>query len=163
MLTLNRFIITLLAIGLLSACGWQLRGQVSLPPALRILTVSFESVGYDSQNAIKQALLRNGVTMAADAEHSLIIHSDQASKRTLAVTSSAKASEYELKQTLTFSLKTSEGAVVIDKAKVETYQTLLYDPEAEIGKALEEENLRKDMKNSNAYKLLLRIKGLAQP
>lgn len=143
-----------------SACGWQLRGQVDIPAALRILDVNVSTVDLDSKNAIKQSLLSNGVTISQDGQYTLKIIKETSGKRTLAVTSNAKASEYELIQTLEFQLLNAEQQAVSEILTVTTYQTLLYDADAEIGKAQEEQNLRFDMKLSNAYKMLLRLKSV---
>ena len=149
-----------LMITITSACGWQLRGQVDIPAALRILDVNVSTVDLDSKNAIKQSLLSNGVTISQDGQYTLNIIKETSGKRTLAVTSNAKASEYELIQTLEFQLLNAEQQAVSEILTVTTYQTLLYDADAEIGKAQEEQNLRFDMKLSNAYKMLLRLKSV---
>lgn len=145
---------------LLTACGWHLRGQVDVPVAFRILNLDVSKVDFISQNAIKQSMLSNGITLADDAPFTLVVLDEAATRRALAVTSNAKASEYELSQSLTFVLQNSEGQVVSDELEVVSYQTLQYDAEAEIGKAQEEQNLRVDMKQANAYKMLLRLKAV---
>ena len=146
---------------LLSACGWHLRGQVNLPVSLRILDLNVSAVDFVSQNAIKQSLLSNSVTISEDAQYQLKVIKEIADKRTLAVTSNAKASEYELIQTLEFQVLDSNKEIISETLSVTTYQTLLYDADAEIGKAQEEQNLRLEMKQANAYKILLRLKSLS--
>ncbi len=155
-----KLIIIALVISITSACGWHLRGQVNLPISLRILDLNVSAVDFVSQNAIKQSLLSNGVTLSQDADFQLRVLKETTGKRTLAVTSNAKASEYELIQTLDFQLLDINKDAVSDVLSVTTYQTLLYDADAEIGKAQEEQNLRLDMKQSNAYKMLLRLKSI---
>lgn len=145
---------------MLSACGWQLRGQVNLPASLRILNLNVSSVDFISQNVIKQSLLGNGVTLSEEAPYSLNVIAETSGKRTLAVTSNAKASEYELIQTLKFQLFDEQGNAVTESLSVTTYQTLLYDANAEIGKAQEEQNLRQEMKQNNAHKMLMRLKNI---
>lgn len=155
-----KLLIIALMITVTSACGWHLRGQVDIPAALRILNLNVSSVDFVSQNAIKQSLLSNGVTISEDGQYTLNIIKETSGKRTLAVTSNAKASEYELTQTLEFQLLNTDQQAVSDVLTITTYQTLLYDADAEIGKAQEEQNLRLDMKQSNAYKMLLRLKNV---
>lgn len=145
---------------LLSACGWHLRGQVDLPLALRILDLNVTAADYTTQSALKQALLSNGVTLSAEADYQLKVLSERANKRTLAVTSNAKASEYELIQTLSFVLLDSKGQVVSDEVEIKSFRTQQYDADAAIGKAQEETNMRREMKFDNANKLLLRLKAL---
>lgn len=147
-------------ITLTTACGWQLRGQVNLPANMRILNLDVAAVDYTMQNALKQSLLSNGVTISADATYTLKLLKETASKRTLAVLSNAKASEFELIQSLSFVLLNNNGLAVTDEVEVSTYRTQQYDANAEIAKAQEEQNLRRDMKFANANKLLMRLKAL---
>jgi LPS-assembly lipoprotein len=152
------FLATLLV--MLSACGWHLKGQVDLPANLRILNLTFSGIGFDSQKLIKQALLSNAVTISKDAPYELKILKDSATKRTLAVTSNAKASEYELIQTLTFMVLNYQGQEMSETIEVVTYRTLAYDAAAAIGKAQEEKNMRREMRRDNASKLLQRLQKL---
>jgi LPS-assembly lipoprotein len=156
-----KLLIIALAISITAACGWHLRGQVNLPVSLRILDVNVTAVDFVSKNAIKHSLLSNGVTISNDADYQLHVLKETSGKRTLAVTSTAKASEYELTQTLEFQLLDADRVAISDIISVSTYQTFLYNADAEIGKAQEEQNLRLDMKQSNAYKMLLRLKSIA--
>ena len=145
---------------LLTACGWHLRGQVDIPVSMRIINLDAVAVDYVSQNAIKQVMLSNGITLSADATYTLKVLNEAATKRALAVASNAKASEYELSQSLEFVLLNDAEQPVSEKLSVISYSTLLYDANAEIGKAQEEKNLRLDMKQNNAYKMLLRLKSI---
>jgi LPS-assembly lipoprotein len=159
-MTYLKLIIMALVISIITACGWHLRGQVGLPPMLRILDVNVSAVDFASQSAIKQSLLSNGVTISEDAQYQLKIIKERVEKRTIAVTTNAKASVFELIQTLEFQLFNIDKQAVSNVLTVITYQTLQYDADAEIGKAQEEQNLRLDMKRSNAYKMLLRLKNI---
>lgn len=145
---------------LLSACGWHLRGQADIPLSLRILHVEYGAADFTTQKLLKQSLLSNGVTLAADAEYILRITEDSSDRRTLSVTDSAKASEYELLQTLSFVLLNRQGQALMQPAVLKTYRSLLYDANAAIGKAQEEANLRREMKRDNVNKLLLRLQAI---
>lgn len=144
----------------LTACGWHLRGQVDLPIALRILNLDANAAEPLTENLIRQSLLSNGVTLSSDAPYTLKILGQSANRRVLSVTSNAKASEYELSETLSFQLLNADNQAVSEELSVVSYRTLQYDANAEIGKAQEEANLRLEMKQYNAYNVLLRLKGI---
>jgi LPS-assembly lipoprotein len=144
----------------LSACGFHLRGQVDLPVGLRILDLDAQQADTLTQNILRQSLLSNGVTLSGDAPYTLKILNESGDRRVLTVTSNAKASEYELIQNLTFELLDTKGDAVSDAQTITSYRTLQYDASAEIGKAQEEANLRREMKQSNAYNVLLRLKAI---
>lgn len=141
----------------LTACGWQLRGQVNLPAPLRILAVENQGADKVTDNYVQQALLSNGVTISEDADYQLTLVNEKNSRRVLAVTSNAKASEYELKQSLTAQLRKGDWQETIE---VSSYRTQLYDAAAEIGKAQEAAELRADMRRENANRLLRRLQNL---
>lgn len=147
----------------LSACGFHLRGQVDLPVGLRILDLNAQLADNLTQNILRQSLLSNGVTLSADAPYTLKILNESGDRRVLTVTSNAKASEYELIQNLTFELLDTKGNSVSEAQTITSYRTLQYDASAEIGKAQEETNLRREMKQSNAYNVLLRLKAIKLP
>ncbi len=160
MLILRQNILILFTL-LMVGCGWHLKGQVELPIGMRILNLEASAISYDSQKLLKQALLSNGVTLAHDANYTLKIIQETAKKRTLAVTGNAKASEYELIQTLSFVLLDNEGQTLSDTLEVTTYRTQQYDVDAVIGMAQEEKNLRRQMKRDNASKLLQRLQKVS--
>ena len=147
----------------LSACGFHLRGQVDLPVGLRILDLDAQQADTLTQNILRQSLLSNGVTLSGDAPYTLKVLNESGDRRVLTVTSNAKASEYELIQNLTFELLDTKGDAVSDAQTITSYRTLQYDASAEIGKAQEEANLRREMKQSNAYNVLLRLKAIKLP
>lgn len=147
----------------LSACGFHLRGQVDLPVGLRILDLNAQLADNLTQNILRQSLLSNGVTLSVDAPYTLKVLNESGDRRVLTVTSNAKASEYELIQNLTFELLDTKGDAVSDAQTITSYRTLQYDASAEIGKAQEETNLRREMKQSNAYNVLLRLKAIKLP
>lgn len=143
-----------------TACGFHLRGQVDLPVALRILNLDAQQADPLTQNLLRQSLLSNGVTLSNDAPYTLQILNEKGDRRVLTVTSNAKASEYELIQSLSFKLLDAKGRDASDELNITTYRTLQYDASAEIGKAQEEANLRREMKQYNAYNVLLRLKAV---
>lgn len=147
----------------LSACGFHLRGQVDLPVGLRILDLNAQLADNLTQNILRQSLLSNGVTLSVDAPYTLKVLNESGDRRVLTVTSNAKASEYELIQNLTFELLDTKGNSVSEAQTITSYRTLQYDASAEIGKAQEETNLRREMKQSNAYNVLLRLKAIKLP
>lgn len=157
---LKNAFVALLLCSLVSACGWHLRGQVDVPVAYRILDLQANKATSLTQKLLRQSFLSNGVTLSADAPYTLIILSEESDRRTLAVTSNAKASEYELTETLLFKVVDAQGERESDEVPVTSYRTLQYDAAAEIGKAQEEQNLRREMKQSNAYNILLRLKAV---
>ncbi len=144
-----------------AACGWHLRGQVDVPVSLRILDLQAPTVNHTTRQTIRQTLLSNGITLSKDATYQLVILKQTSKKRTLAVTSNAKASEYELIQSLHFVVRHHDGQDLSGTLEVTSYRTQLYDATVVIAKAQEEQNLRRQMTQDNASKLLRRLQKLS--
>lgn len=159
MLSLNRLLISLLTITLLTACGWHLRGQANIPPALRILDVNMAKADFTTQKLLRNALKSNSVTISSDASYQLQIVKEESKKRTLSVSASAKASEFELLQVLTFKLLNDEGQALTTELEIKSYRTQQYDPDASAGKAQEEKQIRRELKRDNVNKLLLKLQA----
>jgi len=170
LLTLTKFGLLFLFI---SACGWQLRGQVNLPAQLQVLKIDNQQNNSSLVQAIEQSLLSNGVSFSEEAPYTLIILREENSRRVLSVTANAKASEYELEQTLVAELSRNviEGEATqpendqaasgeIYDLTITSYRTQLYDAAAELGKAQEADNLRRDMRRDNINKLMRRLQNL---
>lgn len=146
-------------ITLTTACGWHLRGQANIPPALRILDVNMAKADFTTQKLLKNAFKNNNVTISSDASYKLVIVKEESKKRTLSVTSSAKASEYELLQVLTFKLLNDEGQALTADLEIKSYRTQQYDADASAGKAQEEVQIRRELKRDNVNKLLLKLQA----
>jgi LPS-assembly lipoprotein len=153
-------LLLLTAVLAVSACGFHLRGQANLPYSLRILALSSDGLSYTSQKLLKQALESNGILISEDAEYRLVMLGEDEDKRTLSVTSSAKTAEYELKQSIRFILRNQEGADLLLPQTIDTFRTQIYDAEAVIGKAEEEQQMRREMQKDNISKLLRRLQAI---
>ncbi|WP_396588230.1 LPS assembly lipoprotein LptE [Bermanella sp. R86510] len=170
LLTLTKFGLLFLFI---SACGWQLRGQVNLPAQLQVLKIDNQQNNSSLVQAIEQSLLSNGVSFSEEAPYTLVILREENNRRVLSVTANAKASEYELEQTLVAELfrNSIEGERTqlgddqpvsgeVYDLTITSYRTQLYDAAAELGKAQEADNLRRDMRRDNINKLMRRLQNL---
>lgn len=170
LLTLTKFGLLFLFI---SACGWQLRGQVNLPAQLQVLKIDNQQNNSSLVQAIEQSLLSNGVSFSEEALYTLVILREENNRRVLSVTANAKASEYELEQTLVAELTrntvdseakqpTNDQAASpeVYDLTITSYRTQLYDAAAELGKAQEADNLRREMRRDNINKLMRRLQSL---
>lgn len=157
---LKTSLLTITLISLLSACGWHLRGQANIPPALRILHVEMSAADFTTQKLLTNALKNNNVTLTEDAEYQLRIVSVDSDKRTLSVSSSAKASEYELIETLVFNMRNAEGQAVTADMEIKSYRTQQYDADASAGEAQEEAQMRRELKRDNVNKLMYKLQAL---
>ena len=145
----------------LSACGFHLRGAHELPPQLSPLYLDKASMSYPLYQELRAALKASGVALTtepAQAASELSITRESRSRAVLAVDSSGRGREYELRYELGFSMKAGDQAI-IDNGNLQLHRNLLSDPETVLGVANEQESLYQDMMRDGTGLILLRIQA----
>ena len=152
---------------ILSACGWQLRGQIDLGSDIGSLYVS--SPDSDLQRELKQALSRNNVKISesnSDADYNLKLQAMRFDRRTAAVGSQVLAAEYELNMQVSYQisqLKTEAGQKpYADQTQASTIRSYAYDPNNALGKDQEERQLRREMRGEIIQQILRRLALISQ-
>ena len=145
----------------LSACGFQLRGNYQLPPHLSPLYIDKDSMSSPLYQELRAAMKASGMELTTDATQAaskLRITRESRSRAVQSVDSSGRAREYDLKYELGFSLKAGEKAI-IDDGSLALQRNLLFDPESVLGVANEQESLYQDMMRDGTGLILLRIQA----
>lgn len=152
---------------LMSACGWQLRGQIALGTDIGSIYVS--SPDADLERELKQALSRNNVMLSesnSGADYNLKLQSMRFDRRTAAVGSQILAAEYELNMQVSYQiaqLKTEQGQKpYTDQAQASTIRSYSYDPNNALGKDQEERQLRREMRGEIIQQILRRLALIGQ-
>lgn len=145
---MGRGVVTGLLLLVLTACGFHLRGQLDLPPALA--STYIESNGADSNliKRLRSSLLGNGVVVTAhrsEATAILRILRDSYDRRVLSVGGGRKIREYEIHYAVQFELVELGGDPLVAPQTVELFRDYTYDEDDILGKQGEEASIRKDM------------------
>jgi LPS-assembly lipoprotein len=153
--------IALLALaGLLTACGFHLRGEYNVP---------FASVFVSTTGASQVALsLRRELTnsptrlmpSAKDAEAQLNINGEKRERLILSLSSAGRVREYQLKLYVQYQLVDSKGAVAIPTSEIQLQRIMTYDDSQVIAKQQEEAMLYKDMEQDAASQILRRMTAI---
>ena len=156
-----RFISTTAVLLLLTACGWHLRGVTPLPAEYKVLYVQGqqESALY---HKLVQQLEFNKVLVTEfleDAPMLMTLEEYEVDKRTLAVDSSGRVSEYELNGLLIVIL---ERQLTGEKVELEvtSRRTLANDINNIVATQTEETALRNQIDSDLVNKLLRRMQSL---
>ena len=146
---------------LLASCGFQLRGTYELPSHLSPVLLDKESMSLTLYRELTSRIRSSGtVTENADEAASVItVMGETRSRSIVSVDSSGRASEYGLRYTLVFSVK-SDGQLLIDNGTIVRNRTLLFNPDAVLGVANEERHLYEDMIQDAVGSLMLRLQAL---
>ncbi len=157
---------------LLSACGFHLRGAVTLPPQMeRTQLVGIEPRGALAEE-ITAALENAGArVVAGDAAAQLHISGEREARRLLSVGSTGRASEYELTYQFSFELRIPEvdetgkavTTVLVPQQTVSLNRDYAFDPNSVLGMGEEEALLVREMRAFAVRQMLVRLRaGLQQ-
>lgn len=154
----------LLTVGLLSACGFHLRGtgNVELSPALAKMRIVVE--GSQLQNepllvAMKSALRTQTNIQVEDSGEAplLLLYGERSDSQLLSVTSIGKAEAYLLKYEVSFRLIDKENNPLSEPQTVRIQRDLVYDRLNILSKEREELELRREMQRDAVQQILRRL------
>jgi len=147
--------IALMTTGLLSACGFQLRGDYLLDDELQTLYVSSSDVHGELTRLVKLHLTRNQVEVLKHSKldvPELRIISDKLDRRTLSVFPNGQVAEYELIYSVHYQLRFSgEDA---QNFRFELYRDYQDDPNFALAKSRELSLLLSEMRTAASDKML---------
>jgi LPS-assembly lipoprotein len=147
---------------LLSACGFRLRGPVELPDALQDTYIESQNPYTGMARALRTQIERAGARVVEDKRQAsavLTVVRERTENRVLSVGSSGKATEYELFDEVVFSLSDSKGQRLVKPQTLRTTRDLVFDQNELLGKLSEAESIHRQMRDSLARQVLMRIRA----
>jgi LPS-assembly lipoprotein len=152
---LKTILVTLLTTSLLTACGFQLRGDYLLDDDLQTMYLSSSDVHGELTRLVKLSLTRNQVKVLKSSKKDipeLRIISDKLDRRTLSLFSNGQVAEYELIYSVHYQVRfTGEDARLFN---FELYRDYQDDPNRALAKSRELTLLLSEMRASAADKIL---------
>ena len=142
-------------------CGFHLRGSVALPDTLHTLSVETLENAPELNRILQKSLLSAGVNVIADAPYKVVLIDERFSRRVTAVNADTKASEYEMREVLIFSLQNREGIPVTEEQHVTVIKNYAYELDQVSGKQREEDLLRTEMRKEAVVKMMRQFQFLA--
>ncbi|MBU1190859.1 MAG: hypothetical protein KKE76_04015 [Gammaproteobacteria bacterium] len=149
----------------MSACGFHLRGDVKLATQLNQVIFQGADIYDPLVREWTRSLTTAGSTVVEDMQDATaIIHIQKngGDRRVLSVGSDGKVREYELYQTLDFSVRDAGGRELLGVQTLMLTRTYLFDSNDVLGKAGEEESLRRDMRRDLVRLAMLRLEALGR-
>ena len=152
---LKTLLTALLTTSILTACGFQLRGDYLLDDDLQILYVSSSDVHGELTRLVKLSLTRNQVKVLKRSKTNipeLRILADKLDRRTLSLFSNGQVAEYELIYSVHYQVRfTGEDA---QDFRFELYRDYQDDPNLALAKSRELSLLLSEMRTAAADKIL---------
>ena len=134
----------LLLLPLLGACGFHLRGDVSLPAWLERVQVTGEPRYGKTIEMLAHSLRAAGATLVerpAQGDVVIVVEGEQRQRRVLSVNSEGRPREYELSYRLVYSVRTPAGRVLLPSRSVVRTKEYTFDEADVLGKSTEREEL----------------------
>jgi LPS-assembly lipoprotein len=142
--------------GVLSACGFQLRGLGDTNFALKEIDVSARNAYGDTVTQLKQVLEGSGVKVVSRAPYHLILASENVTQRSVSYTSSARSAENELTNTLSYEIRGADNLLLLAN-QVQVRKVYVQDENNLIGSDQEAQQIRAEMRRDLVQQMVTRL------
>ena len=165
-MTRRTFLLASLAASLsatLSACGFHPRGEQSLPPALRQVSLQGSQESGLTQ-ALRQLLQQSGASLftsanlPADGIH-IRLSEIQLQRREALIDRQANVRQIEFILRVRLDAKHADGRVLLDNERFEAIKSTSYNPLSLLAQGEEEQRVRNDLDEQLAHSLLARLRA----
>ncbi len=146
---------------MMTACGFQLRGQAAIPfQTLRIETPEFSAFANDLERAIRSGSKTRIVDTRDQAEAVIQIVGESQEKRILSLSSGGKVREFELRYRIAYRLTDRAGVDLALPGEITLRRDMTYDDTLVLAKESEELLLYRDMRTDAVQQMLRRLSVL---
>ncbi len=155
----------LLVVVSLTACGFQLRGEVKLSTALSPMFVTGVNTRETLYAEIQRSLRAGGVRITQDPARArgwLKISDSDFQQNVLSVDARGKVVEYELVQTLGFSVLDRQRKPIVPQITLIARRGFVNPETTVLGKSSERDRLRDAMQRELVRKLMARLQARAR-
>lgn len=159
-----RAILVIVVAAMLTACGFQLRGEARLPA---FMDRTFVAVADDSTVFMRELgllLEANGVEVTEEpgpGAATLRIDSQNIWRQALSVTGQARVREYLIVFEVTWRLEDAQGEVALERSTLRLTRDYSFDEGEILAAQREEEFLRDELGRAMATQLVRRLEALA--
>jgi LPS-assembly lipoprotein len=154
--------VMLVALTLLTGCGFHLQGHTPLPESIKTPFVEASDRQSEFVQSLRRALLTSGARpteQKGDASAVVSILKDDFTKRVLSLSATNQPSEYEITYTVRFSV-TAGDKELLPPQEVSSTRSYSFDERLLLAKSHEEAVLRQDMAHDLADIVMRRLSSL---
>ncbi len=153
-----RVLAALVVILPLAGCGFSLREDVQLPPALRTLKLDVADPFSPLERDLSAALMRSGAVITARPEAPRIsIPVNALSTQVQSIGETARVTEYVVRYRVELQVFAGDGSELLPRTVIELDRDFTFDETQALGAAAEEELLRKELQREMVRAILQRI------
>jgi len=157
----NRYAVIILAVlvFMLSGCGFQLRGQASLPPEMEQTRMIIDDEYSVLARRVRVMLERSGVQFvpADQASAILEIPENRVVTEVLTIADNARVREYRVTHTVKFRLTDPQGKELVGWQTLRQAREISFDEQRILASSREQEYLRQELAETMAQLLVARL------
>lgn len=156
-------LLIVLALGL-SACGFQLRNALTLPPDLGPVKVVSASPFSPLADSLAQALTRAGAVPAEPGAKNvsvLDIKAERWGDTPISVDAFGRGQEFSLRYAVVFELRKADGSMLVPRQTIELSRDYIAIPNASIGSEGERDILMSELSREMSASVLRRLGAVA--
>lgn len=149
----------------LSACGFQLRDALTLPPDLGPVRVVAADAYSALSQSLTQSLERAGATIADDGATdvaTLRVLSENWASTPISVDQFGRAQEFSLRYAVVFKLDKADGTELVPQQAIELLRDYVAPPVDSIGRSSEAELLGRELRREMAASVLRRVEAVSR-
>ena len=142
----------------LQSCGFQMRGSQSLTTADISSLDLHSATASDLAREVRTQLQLAGVAVRTGADYTLLLANENYNRAVLSVSPrTGKAEEFQLTLTARMSLAKADGSDLISNELIRVSHDYLFDEDALLGKASEENVLKENLRRRAAADIIRRV------
>lgn len=145
----------------LTACGFHLRGDVSLPTALHQIYIEDTAITFSKFRSLLIKALKDRhiivVPRPSNNVFTLRILDEQYTSTIGSISSSTNTRQYLLQYNINYELRNPRGKVVLASEPIQTNRTLTINSNAMLGSSYEETTIKEEMRLDAVNQLINRL------
>lgn len=143
---LRVLIVTALA-ALLAACGFELRRDAALSPALARVHIEAADPSSTVARGVRAELGRLGATLVASSDDVAVVRIavDQVSQEALTISRAARVQEFVIRHRVEFEVVDAGGATLLPRTTVELARDFVFDEAQALGAQAQADLLRREL------------------
>ncbi|MDH4093186.1 MAG: LPS assembly lipoprotein LptE [Betaproteobacteria bacterium] len=152
--------LALLALLVLAACGFQLRGTAKLPFETLYVPNATSGIALEVKRHVQSGSDTRVVDEAKGAQAQLQFLEESRSKEILSLNSAGRVREYRLLYRVSFRVADGRGGDYVPRSTVTLTRDITYDDTVALAKETEEQLLFREMQSDMVRQILRRIAAL---
>ena len=161
MKNLYSIFIVIIMMGLITSCGYSMRGSLNLPPSLAEISVSSNTYS-ELVNSINSTLLNSGIAVTSSNNKDLyriIILSEKLNRRQLSMNITGRVNEYELIYEVIYQINSPNEKNLSDS--IILYRDYSFDENNVMGNSDREDDIQADMISTASTLIFNKLRAVA--